>query len=91
MGDGTEMEWSLDRLRTVTLRIAAALVSADPSGAEHLEDAAAAAVGDAEALLLMRSALIASRASWETLPAMALVAEGRGAIAAGKRLSIELE
>ena len=91
MGDETELVWTVGRIRTVTLRIAAALVSIDPSSAEQLEAAAGAAVGGAEALLLMRSALITSRTSWEALPAAALVHEARQAVAVGKRLSIDLD
>ncbi len=91
MSTAADPEWSLDRIRTVTLRVAAALVSVDPSSAERLEAAAGAEVGEAEALLLMRSALITSRASWETLDAGSLVAEARGAVAAGKRLAIGLD
>lgn len=83
--------WTIARIRAVTLRVAAALVAADAADADRLSDAAGAVAGDAEALLLMRSALIATRATWEALPAGSLVDEAKRAVAAGKRLSIDLE
>lgn len=91
MGAPADSRWSLERVRNVTLRTAAALAAIDPANAERLEAAAGVTATDAEALLLMRSALIVSRGSWESMASPALVGEARAAVAAGKRLAIDLD
>jgi uncharacterized membrane protein len=84
-------EWSVERIRTVTARVGSALEAIDPSGSADLVTAARLDSGDAEALLAMRSALVSTRSRWETSALEALVTEARGAIAAGKRLAIDLD
>lgn len=89
MNEDTAAGWSIERVRTVTLRMGAALESRDPVASQQLAAAAGEGAIPAESLLLMRSALISTRAAWESLETSDLVEEGKAAIAAGKRLAIE--
>ena len=90
MSDGPDGGWSVERVRAVTARVGVALKAVDPDGSAHLASAVGLESGDAEALLVMRSALIATRSQWEALEAKTLVSAARAAIAAGKRLAIDL-
>jgi len=90
MVDNSPGDWSVGRFRTVTAGLASAVASLDPAASDELDAAARADVGPAEALLVMRSALVATRATWERLESESLRDEARRALAAGKRLAIEL-
>lgn len=90
MSDAISSEWSVERVRSITVRIAASLADSDDPASQELAAAAALDTVDAESLLVMRSALVATRPAWEALEVPELVTQGRDALAAGKRLAIEL-
>lgn len=82
---------TLAEMRQTTRNVAAALESA--GSAEHaarLREAIRSHGSDAEDLLTMRSALVATRNRWEGLAEPALVASARRALGAAKRLAIDL-
>jgi len=82
---------TVDDVRRLASAVASALrANGRPAEASVLHDAVSAVVTDAESLLVLRSALVATRTSWEALPDVALVANAKGTLAAAKRLAIDL-
>lgn len=91
VGGAAGDEWTVDRIRSVVLRLAAGLADADPEAAAHLQTSADAGSSGAERLLILRSALITTRSAWEAIDEADVVADARQALAAGKRLAISMD
>lgn len=84
------VDLTLEDLCAAAMRLSSALEAAgDEAAGAILRGAVEAPAEPAELLLLVRSALVRTRPQWEALDG-SLVAEARAAVAAGKRLAIEM-
>jgi hypothetical protein len=81
----------IESIRDVAVEIAVALRDGGAVAEANMIDAAAALGGaPPEQLLELRSALVGTRNRWERLEDRTLVRDGGRALAAAKRLSIDL-
>lgn len=81
---------TVDDLRAAAEALAAEIGDRAPDVAERLRAAAGGAGPEAEVLLDLREALIGTRPAWERTARRRLVAQGRAALRAAKRLAIEI-
>lgn len=85
------VDLTLEDLCAVAVRLSAALDAAgDKEAGAILRAAAEAPAEPVERLLAVRSGLVRTRPLWEGLADGSLVVEARAAVAAGKRLAIEM-